>query len=80
MSKRVANKHGQPGRNRMYARGVRRAVAQAITERRQAEHRAKVQERGAQVAAKEISTLKNLLATPPKKVGFFRNLFSRRGR
>ena len=55
VSKRVANKHGQPSRNKMYARGVQRAVAQAVTERRQADHRLKVQERGAQV---EISTLK----------------------
>ena len=79
MSKRVANKHGQPSRNKMYSRGVRRAVAQAVTERRQAAHRAKEQERAAQVAAKEISTLKKQLATPPKKVGFFRKLLSRRG-
>ena len=76
MSKRLANKHGQPSRNKMYSRGVRRAVAQAVLERRQAAHRANEQERGAQ---KEISTLKKQLATPPEKVGFFRTLLSRRG-
>ena len=79
MSKRVANKHGQPSRNRMYARGVRRAEGRVVTERRQAAHRAKEQEQGAQVAAKEISTLKKQLATPPEKVGVFRSLLSRRG-
>ena len=79
MSKRVANRHGQPSRNRMYARGVRRAEGRVVTERRQAKDKARADEMAARTSAIEISTLKNLLATPPKKVGFFRNLFSRRG-
>ena len=79
MSKRVANKHGQPSRNRMCARGVKRAVAQAVMERRRAKEQEREQEQGAQVAAKEISTLKKQLATPPEKAGVFRSLLSRRG-
>ena len=72
MNKRVANKRGQPSRNRMYARGATHAETRA-------KRKAEIQHRDLKAMNKEMAVLKNLLATPPKKVGFFRNLLSRRG-
>jgi len=53
-------------------------VARGLAER--SNRRAMVHDLRLKAADKEISGLKNQLAMPPKKVGFFRNLFSSRGR
>ena len=74
MSKRVNNIKGKSGRNRAGSRIKKRAISQAVRK----ELRAKARANQAKLEAarpKPVHTSK-----PPEKKGFFRNLFSGRGK
>lgn len=76
MNKRINNAKGKPSRNKHRARGKKKAVATAVRKGLQAKAQAKQAE--IDRMRKHIQTYPE--AVPEKRGGFFRNIFSGRGR